>query len=333
MTLIETEKLLRTANFPHEVFGDDVAEGVKRLRIALHPDKFTDLGEKQQAEALTRLVSEWETLAETPELLKVPNGAYLLGKKLGNGDISTVRMALSPSITVRIAKIGVNKGVTKLLTKETEILHTLHESTATKPHGKYFPVPIEKIDLPDGCRASIFAYVAGLVPANEIKAAYPNGVGGRHMIWMFKRLLSAIGYATQIGFVHGAVLPPHLLFHPESHGLQLVDWTLAIPVGKAIVTAPAAYKDWYPPECLAKKPVTPATDIYMAAKCLLWLAGGDPVAETFPDNIPIALKGYLQGCLLKSPSMRPQDAWKMLEEVSDVGYRLYGAPKFVELKV
>ena len=41
------------------------------------------------------------------------------------------------------------------------------------------------------------------------------------------------GEAHINGVIHGAVLPEHLLIHPEFHGLVLIDWTCAVTPGWA----------------------------------------------------------------------------------------------------
>ena len=44
---------------------------------------------------------------------------------------------------------------------------------------------------------------------------------------MWRRLLTALGWAHRARLVHGAVFPEHVLIHPELHGLVLVDWCYA----------------------------------------------------------------------------------------------------------
>lgn len=334
MTLDEMESLVENAAFPKDIFGPtDWPAAYKRLQVALHPDKFPDLAQKQRAERLFRRLGEWKTLVEAPETLESGSETYVLGRELGKGDLSNVRMASNKAGFRVVAKVGVNKGVSKLLLKEREVLDVLQQKPDASKFGRYLPSPRDSFLLPDQRRVNILDYLDGLYSAEAIKTAYSGGVGGRHLVWMFKRCLTAVGFAHQYGWVHGAVLPPHLLYLVESHGLRIVDWTLAIPVGKPTIAAPSLYKDWYPPECKAKKPVTASLDIYLAAKSMCFLAGGDPLAETFPDSVPKAMQSYLKGCLLKSPSMRPQDAWKCIEDVTDLAQRLYGAPKFHELKM
>jgi hypothetical protein len=68
------------------------------------------------------------------------------------------------------------------------------------------------------------------------------------MAWMFRRLLVALAIASEAGIVHGAPLPRHVLIHPETHGLVLVDWTAAVHTGLGVDVRPAGYTEWYPGE-------------------------------------------------------------------------------------
>jgi hypothetical protein len=148
---------------------------------------------------------------------------------------------------------------------------------------------------------------------------------------MFKRMLAALGYAHRQGWINGAVLPPHLLFHAENHGLHLGGWIHAVRPGEPLTVVPAGFKEWYPPE--AKHRAEPATDIYLAAKSIVYLAGGDPLHNAFPDHVPAPMRLFFQGCLLESPRMRPADAWGLHEEFDELLIDLYGPPQYVMLNM
>src|SRR5436305_891410 len=81
-----------------------------------------------------------------------------------------------------------------------------------------------------------------------------------------------------LGTLHGAVLPCHVMVHAANHGLRLVGWGQSVEAGERIVTVSPRYRDWYPPEVRNNQPASPASDLFLAARCLVYLAGGDPVA-------------------------------------------------------
>src|SRR5207248_2026999 len=133
------------------------------------------------------------------------------------------------------------------------------------------------------------------------------------------------------GVIHGAVLPCHVLVNAPSHGLQLIGWGQSVARSHRIKTIPTRYKDWYPSEVLKKQPAGPATDLFLAARCLVYLAGGDPVANWMPEAVPRPLRRFLAACLLESARMRPDDALALLDDFDELLRGLYGPPKFLEL--
>jgi hypothetical protein len=136
---------------------------------------------------------------------------------------------------------------------------------------------------------------------------------------MWRRLLVALGAAHRAGLVHGAVLPEHVLIHPDEHGLVLVDWCYSVAPGGPVRALVARYRDAYPPEVPARKPATSATDLYLASGLMLRLMG---------ERVPPALRRFATGCRLAAPRMRPQDAWRLLAELDDLLQSLYGPRRF-----
>src|SRR6202035_3882791 len=136
----------------------------------------------------------------------------------------------------------------------------------------------------------------------------------RHVAWIFKRLLTVLGFSHRHNTVHGAVLPCHVMIHAAGHGLLLVGWGQSVTTGRRIRTVPARYRDWYPAEVQNERAAGPATDLFLAARCLVYLAGGDPVTNRMPEAVPLPMRRFLATCLLESARMRPDDAWALLED-------------------
>ncbi|WP_229069762.1 molecular chaperone DnaJ [Actinoplanes sp. DH11] len=126
-------------------------------------------------------------------------------------------------------------------------------------------------------------------------------------VWIWRRLLIAIGWAHRAGVVHGAVLESHILIHPERRGLVLLDWCYAGHRPRAIVKASEAA---YPPEVLHDRTASPATDIYMATGLMTRVIG--------PSRLPEPLRRFAAGCCYDAPRMRPQDAWALLGEFDEL---------------
>jgi hypothetical protein len=90
----------------------------------------------------------------------------------------------------------------------------------------------------------------------------------------------------------------------------------------------AAHREWYPAEVFAKEVPTPGLDIFMAAKCMIYLLGGDPQKRTMPDTVPWRIQSYLKGCTLSNPQQRPQNAHTLLEAFDELSEQLWGPKKF-----
>src|SRR5262249_53155443 len=129
----------------------------------------------------------------------------------------------------------------------------------------------------------------------------------------------------------GALLPCHALTDAADHGLELVGWGRSVAVGQRIRTVPARYQAWYPAEVQHQRPASPATDLFLAARCLVYLAGGDPVTNWMPETVPPPMRRFLQTCLLGNAALRPDDAWALLEDFDELLHALYGPPTFHEL--
>ena len=161
--------------------------------------------------------------------------------------------------------------------------------------------------------------MGGAYTAEEVRRAYVAAADAKDVAWIWRRLLVALGAAHRAGMVHGAALPPHVCVLPEEHGLVLIGWTCAVETGRPIPAISGAYESWYPKEVMTKEPATPATDVALGARCMLFLLG---------EDAPAALRRFFRGCLLPAPRQRPQDAWALLREFDELLARLWGPRRF-----
>lgn len=322
-TLDEIETLLSNAKSPQDVFATDAE--FKHLVVSTHPDKFpSDSPDRERACSLFKQITGWKEWKENPPTV----GSYTLAEKLGSGDLSDVFLAYKDG-TPYILKQPRTSSCNNLVAKECESLRQLQEQSKDT-FRFYFPDPVETFEQ-GKVRCNVFHHTPNLSTVSQIKRAYPNGVEARHIGWMFKRLLTALGYAHAKGWANCAVLPQHLLFNAENHGLVLLGWIHAVQAGHECRIISKEYKEWYPPEILKTKKPLPASDIYMAAKSMIFLAGGNPLEETMPASIPKPMQAFLRSCLLKSPTMRSGDAWGLHDEFDSLLFELYGPPRFIPL--
>jgi hypothetical protein len=120
----------------------------------------------------------------------------------------------------------------------------------------------------------------------------------------------------------------------DGYGVVLVDWCYASQADnsgkyepiKAIVSN---YQDWYPKEVTSKEAPSPATDIFMAAKTMIYLMGGDPNTGNYPEDtkVPRPMRAFFKGCLQSQIAARPGDAWELLAEFDEL-LEYMGAPYY-----
>lgn len=180
----------------------------------------------------------------------------------------------------------------------------------------YAPRLVESYTHEDGSRVrrvvNVLERLDGFVPLSRLRRT----IDPRDAAWMFRRLLTGLGWAHRAGVVHGAVLEEHVLIHPAEHGLALVDWCYS---GERVVAVVKHRRDAYPPEVFTDRRNTPATDVYMAVGLLRRLVG---------DGLPAALQRFADGCSYDAPRMRPQDPWALLGEFDELLHKLYGPRTF-----
>jgi hypothetical protein len=280
---------------------------------------------------LDRLADRWlsgfrRPAPATAGAIDSPTRTYHLLSEQAGGDVCDVTLATSGGTTY-VLKVPRHAGASDLVVKERDVLTALANHGCPANYRRYLPELSESFRW--GLRrVNSFAYREGLYTAEEIRLSHPQGVDGRHLGWMFNRTLEVLGYVHQRGWLHGAVLPPHLLFDTANHGLVLVDWIHAQQIAEPLAMVPERFKPWYPPECFRREGATEATDIYLAARSMIFLAGGDPLAAALPPHIPEEMAEFFRQCLHVLPRARPQDAWRLRDHFAELLERLYGPPQF-----
>lgn len=214
-----------------------------------------------------------------------------------------------------------------LVANEAATLKVLRpEGSLEEGMFRYIPKCLEhfQIEMAGKTReAVVMPLFTGYVSLADIMKAFPDGLDYRDVVWMFKRILAGLDFAHENGFVHGAVLPPHVLVHPIEHGAKLIDWSYSVPKDGRIKAMSAAYEAYYPPEVTDRKPVRGPTDIYMAAKCAITLMG--------KTDVPGPVRGFFAECVDASPNMRWSSAGDAHEAFDKLLYDLVGKPKYRKL--
>ncbi|MEI8307038.1 MAG: hypothetical protein WCF99_08220 [Chloroflexales bacterium] len=345
LTLNKLIHLMLRAVEPEDIFGnlgDEPEEELRRqyraMALAAHPDH--NPGQWTAANEAFRQLQGWHDMAQR----KLAEGAYGKAERIratsggrsyvgyrepitgdicdlfparGNGEPALLKVARSPRNN-------------DLLVTEARALGRIAKELAGQPVRAHFPTLVESFLLRDtaGSRrhVNVLRPEEGVYSLAEVIHAYPQGLHPADAAWIFNRTLAALGTAHGMGFIHGAVLPTHMLIRPSDHNGILIDWCYSVTSGEPIKAISTPYADDYPPEVSACQGATSATDLYMAARLMVRLLGGSGAAP--PTSTPRPIQALLRACLIPAPARRHGDAWQVLEDFRVILGDLYGPPTF-----
>ena len=328
--LVDCEEILK-ATTPQELFGSVPKRAnivYRRLARQSHPDMFLDPQEKQLAgKAFAHLCDLWEAY----------NNGSTTTKKAPLNTIKTKRH--NYSIQERVSAEGVfvrhaatyddgHEKATLLFLKnpaEADLGQT-HATRIKELQEKvpemfryFYPEHVETFRHQDDKRVERLVVAQkvpeGFVPATKILEVYPNGIHGRDIAWIFKRMLVAVGNAHDQNIVHGAPTLAAFLIHPEHHGIILDRWEYSVDKGKKMVSLPLEKKDIYPSYVFDGKTVDHSLDINILA---------DTITSLLQDNAPVQFKAFFKACKMQNTL----SAARLLTEFGILLERLYGEPKF-----
>lgn len=305
-----------------EVFPDPYALKVvyRRLAQVLHPDRYKGDERVLATTAFGQVTALREEAEQAlaagrygqPQIvIRTRKAVHKIGKRFGTGDIADLYYADTTDGATQESLIKVARKArdNDLIAAEATALKKLHAEPDDLE--RHIPVLLDSFLYPQGRRRANAIRLLGGYTVEQVQRAYPDGVDPRHIAWMWRRLLVGLGYAHDLGVVHGAVLPPHVLIGPQNHAVMLLDWCYSstetdgkYPPIKAMVND---WRHFYPEEILAKQAPSPATDIAMAAYTMAFLSG-----RTNP------LRTFFKGCVLQKQRMRPQSAWELLREFDEL---------------
>lgn len=277
------------------------AGNYRSLARALHPD--LNGSEPRVGDAMAKL--GWLNSA-VGEYLKLPGVGY--AEKMDAGDIAEVFLMKSGD-KYSVLKVAGEKLDNDLLETEAKRLKHLNKN--------WFISDLEATHTLDGKAVNQVEYVRRdtIVPLEFLD----KGLDFRHVVWMARRTMSALAHTHKLGFVHGAVLPRHLLFGKEDHGLRLVDWCYSVDIGQKLKVMVTGQEDFYPPEIKSRGRVGPDWDIYMAARSLQQIT-----------DVPRKFRPWFEKATMGQARNRWQDAWDAYDKISEIALEVYGPPHFVE---
>lgn len=343
----------RTLGVGTNATPEEIKKAFRRLAKEYHPDSNPGHEDKFKAvneayEVLSDPVRRErydQTGSDAPFTLVTHSGHYTVGEAKFHGTFADIFRAKDNKDAEVAIKIARDPRDNDLMEHEAKVLGELFpkDKPDTKVYRR-FPRLLESIKINDGRnhrQANIFPWYRHWHTLESVREAFQiDGLIMEHGVWMFNRVLEAIGYAHYRGFVHGALTPDHILVYeagktkdPFNHGGKLIDWCYAARIGGPLKVYDPAWEGFHPPEILKKRKTSPGTDIYMAAKSIVYVLGGDVLTNTLPSHIPSYFESFLKSCLLQNPDYRPQDAWQLHEDLKKHMAHHYGPKKYVQFNM
>jgi hypothetical protein len=257
---------------------------------------------------------------------------------LSHGEISDVfRATRARRITERaVVKLLRDPADADLFAREWDVLSALGASDAQgAAHFKdLLPGLIARGDAQSAHGRTCPALVERSRPGfertlDDVREAFPDGVDPRHAVWMWRRVLEVLGWVHRSGWVHGAVLPQHVVLHTGEHGATIVGWSCAVRNGEPLPAICAARESFYPADERTGGRARVASDLVMAARCIAYVLGADD-PNALPASVPPSLREVVEASIAGGC---PEDAWQLKEVVAAAARRAFGSPAFVPLTI
>lgn len=248
-----------------------------------------------------------------------------------SGDFSNLHLAKTSTGEAVLIKVAAEEGMNAFLAKEASFYRALGQKGNLLALRQYLPELLDAFMVTEGrahYRVNVFRHRPGFVSLTDIHAAYPRGLDPRDAAWIWRRLLAQALAAEAIEMVHGAIVPDHVLVHPDTHEPLHIGWVHGVERPQErqarITTVIDRWRDWYPDEIFAREIPTLQTDLYMVGKTMIYLAGGEVAENKFPRHYPTVMKDTVAELIKRDPRDRPRDGHALLREFTTGVRQLWG---------
>lgn len=306
---------LQSARCPEDIFGADgsgLKDAYREWAKAVHEDAVPPEQKKIAHEAFI-LLTKWLGLAEDKALrgtygdnkptvlaaFKTKTAAYSVHSLVLEGDIADIYDGADVGGKKLIVKVCRSPKNNDLMKNEANILAALPAGLSKPEHSSYFPNLIDSFEAQNGpakVRVNVFDGMDDHISVQDILKAYPRGINIKDAAWIFNRMLEAAHLAHTQEIIHASITPDRFFVSPSRHTGVLTDFCYSVKCDGVARAYSPAFKDLYPPELFSKKPLDFGADLYMIARIMNLLIGGDGV--NVPAGTPAAVAGLLRACWL-----------------------------------
>ena len=259
---------------------------------------------------------------------------YVVTSALAAGDIATVYEGYAASSDGPegkiVAKVATDSADNHLIQNEARVLRLFQSDPGLQ--YKHLPILLDQFKTSDDRLGNILRRLDGYdLCAVRENPRWKNGVPPKHMVWMFSRLLSALGYAHNKGVIHGNIEPANIMLRPCDHNAWLIDWSFAaLSPSQTGDKFKVENPDFSPPEVTRQRLPLTSSDLYSLGKCMVYILGGNPSTGEIPLTTEEPLKRFIQFFIRESPLQRARDAWEMYGELRKLIVELWGPRTFLE---
>lgn len=269
-----------------------------------------------------------------------PRAGYDFDATLARGDLATLYGGRDRgSGQAVVLKLADDRADNDLVQHEVDTLALLVADDAgdARSPTRHLPRVVDRMKTSDGRVGTVFERLDGIDLVElrrRLDARGEPGLAPRHVVWLLRRALTALGWAHARGVLHANLDPAHILVRASDHMVWLVDWCWSIVNPARTGQGWRAKNDVYsPPEVAQKKPPIPASDLFALGRCAWFALGGDPVGKTLPAGVevPEPLLRFLRFMVVDSPRGRPQDAIQLYLQLDKLREQIWGPHTFVPL--
>lgn len=272
--------------------------------------------------------------ASAPEVvLRSAKSTYtILGDIWSVGDFSNVHLGRTDQGENVLVKVAADTQCNAYLAQEASFFRSLATKSDAISLRRYLPELIDSFTVEETnneqYRVNVFRHKPGFVSLTTIHDAYQNGLDPKDAAWIWRRLIAQALAAQVLGVVHGAIVPDHVLVHPDTHEPLHIGWVHSVerPAERQarLTTIIDRWRDWYPKEIFAREIPTLQTDLYMVGKTMIYLAGGDVARNQLPSHYPAVMKDAVLKLVAENPRDRPRDGHAFLREFTTSIRQLWG---------